>query len=119
VTRGSLAAALPLLVGGLAACFSDRPATGPEPPAGGGTSVAIGNFAYVPPSLSVASGSTVTWTNNDEVAHTVTADDGNSFSSELLGRGRTFQLTAPAPGTYSYHCAVHPFMKATLTVTAP
>ena len=117
MTRRSQAAALALL--GLAACFSDRPATAPEPPAGGGASVTIANFAYVPPTLSVASGTTVTWTNGDNVQHTVTADDGTSFDSNLLGKGQAFQLTAPAPGTYAYHCAVHPFMKATLTVTAP
>jgi plastocyanin len=119
MTRAARAATLALLVGGLAACFSDRPTTAPEPPAGGGASVAIMNFAYVPPALSVASGTTVTWTNGDDVAHTVTADDGKSFASDLLGKGRAFQLTAPAPGTYTYHCSVHPFMKATLTVTAP
>ena len=81
--------------------------------------MAITNFAYVPPALTVASGSTVTWTNGDNVSHTVTADDGRSFGSDLLGKGQAFQLTAPAPGTYTYHCAIHPFMKATLTVTAP
>ncbi len=119
MTRVVPAAALALLLGGLAACFSDRPATAPEPPAGGGTTVAIDNFAYVPPTLTVASGATVTWTNDDNVQHTVTADNGNSFASTALGQGQTFQLTAPAPGTYAYHCAIHPFMKATLTVTAP
>jgi plastocyanin len=116
--RGVGAAALALLLGGAAACFSDRP-TGPGLPGGGGTSVTIHNFAYVPPTLTVVSGATVTWTNDDDAQHTVTADDGSSFDSNLLGQGRTFQLTAPAPGTYTYHCAVHPFMKATLTVTAP
>ncbi|HET9039142.1 MAG TPA: cupredoxin family copper-binding protein [Gemmatimonadales bacterium] len=118
MTRSARAAALALL-GVLAGCFSDRPPTGPEGPAGGGESVAITNFAYVPPTLSVASGTTVTWTNGDDVQHTVTADDGHSFESGLLGKGRAFQVTAPAPGTYTYHCALHPFMKGTLTVTAP
>lgn len=118
MTPGPLTAALALLAGGLAACFSDRPATGPEPPAGGAT-VAVQNFAYVPPTLTVASGTAVTWTNDDDAQHTVTADDGNSFESSAFGQGQTFQLTAPAPGTYGYHCAIHPFMKATLTVTPP
>jgi plastocyanin len=119
MTRGIRAAALALLVGGLPACFSDRPTTGPEPPAGGGATVTIANFAYVPPTLSAASGTTVTWTNGDDVQHTVTADDGTSFNSNVLGKGQKFQLTAPAAGTYPYHCAIHPFMKGTLTVTAP
>jgi plastocyanin len=118
VTRGAQAAGLALFVGALAACISDRP-TAPDNPGGGGSSVTIENFAYVPPTLTVASGATVTWTNGDNAQHTVTADDGNSFDSNILGQGQRFQLTAPAPGTYTYHCAVHPFMKATLTVTAP
>ena len=116
--RGALAAALALVVASAAACFSDRP-TAPDSPGGGGTSVTIENFAYVPPALTVAAGATVTWTNSDDAPHTVTADDGSSFDSNLLGHGGTFQLPAPAPGTYAYHCAVHPFMKGTLTVTAP
>jgi plastocyanin len=112
------AAGLALLVGAPGACFSDRPATGPEGPAGG-SSVAIRNFAFVPPNLSVASGTTVTWTNDDDVQHTVSADDGHSFDSSAFGPGGTFQFTAGAPGTYTYFCRLHPFMKGTLTVTAP
>jgi plastocyanin len=107
---------LALLGGVLAACFSERPPTAPEPPAGG-SSVSIENFAYVPPSLSVASGTTVTWTNQDNVAHTVSADDGRTFDSGAVGHGGSFQFTAGAPGTYTYFCRIHPFMKATLTVT--
>jgi plastocyanin len=112
------AGGLILLVGGLAACFSDRPATGPELP-GTGSAVSIENFAFVPATLSVASGTTVTWTNKDNVQHTVSADDGNTFDSSAFGHGQTFQFTAGAPGTYSYSCSIHPFMKATLVVTAP
>jgi plastocyanin len=106
-----------LAAAGLAGCFSDRPTTGPEPPAGG-TTVDIRNFAYVPPSLSVANGATVTWTNRDDVAHTVSADNGSSFDA-TVAPGATFSFTAAAPGTYSYFCRFHPFMKASLTVTAP
>jgi plastocyanin len=110
-------ASLALLLGGLAACVSERPATGPEPPPGGGSTVAIQNFAYVPPNLSVASGTSVTWTNQDDVSHTVSAEDGTTFDSGALAKGGTFQFTAGAPGTYTYFCRIHPFMKATLTVT--
>jgi plastocyanin len=95
------ASGLALLVGVLAGCFSERPATAPEQPTGG-DAVSIQNFAFVPPNLSVASGTTVTWTNTDDVQH-----------------GQTFQFTAGAPGTYTYTCRIHPFMHATLTVTAP
>ncbi|HEU5040892.1 MAG TPA: cupredoxin family copper-binding protein [Gemmatimonadales bacterium] len=111
------AAALVLLAGAAVACVSDRPSTGPGPVEG--TEVAIENFAYVPPSLSVATGATITWTNGDEAPHTVTADDGESFESGILNQGGTFELVAPEPGTYEYHCEVHPFMTGTLTVTGP
>jgi plastocyanin len=111
-------ASLALLAGGLAACFSDRPPTAPEPPVVGGNSVAISNFAFAPPALSVPTGTTVTWANGDGVTHTVTADDGKSFDG-TLDPGHTFQVTAGAPGTYTYYCRLHPFMKASLIVTAP
>lgn len=104
-------------LGGLPACFSDRPATGPEPPTSGGAAVTIANFAFMPPTLSVPTGTVVTWTNSDDVGHTVSADDGKSFDSGVIGHNATFQLTAGAPGTYGYFCQIHPFMKATLTVT--
>jgi plastocyanin len=112
------AAGLALVAGGVAGCFSDRPATAPESPAGG-SSVAIRNFAYVPAGLSVPTGTSVTWTNEDDVSHTVSADDGKTFDSSALGKGTTFQFTAGTPGTYTYFCRIHPFMKATLTVTGP
>ena len=111
------AIALVLLAGGLAACVSERPSTAPEPPTDG-NSVAIKNFAFVPPSLGVVSGTTVTWTNQDDVAHTVSADDDKTFDAGVEP-GQTFQFTAGAAGTYPYFCRVHPFMKGTLTVTAP
>jgi plastocyanin len=111
-TAGALA-----VLGALAGCFSDRPATAPEPPATG-DAVSIQNFAFVPPNLSAVSGTTVTWTNKDDVQHTVSSDDGHSFESSAFGQGQTFQFTAGAPGTYTYTCRIHPFMHGTLTVTA-
>jgi plastocyanin len=102
-------------LGGLLGCFSDRPATGPAQPAAG-KAVSVANFAFVPASLSVQSGDTVTWTNMDDISHTVSADN-DAFDSGVFGKGRTFQLTAGAPGTYTYFCQIHPFMKGTLTVT--
>ena len=108
---------LAILLCALAACFIDRPATGPEPPANG-DAVSIQNFAFVPPNLSVVSGTTVTWTNTDDAQHTVSSDDGHSFESSAFGQNQTFQVTAGAPGTYTYTCRIHPFMHGTLTVTA-
>jgi hypothetical protein len=50
------------------------------------------------------------------VAHTVTADDG-SWGSSTLGQGATYSQVFTSPGTYTYHCAIHPSMKGTVVVT--
>jgi plastocyanin len=79
-------------------------------------SATIQNFAFSPNPITIALGSTVTWTNLDGVAHTVTADDG-SWGSSTLGQGATYSHVFTSPGSYTYHCAIHPFMKGTVVVT--
>ncbi|HEY2706381.1 MAG TPA: cupredoxin family copper-binding protein [Candidatus Dormibacteraeota bacterium] len=78
--------------------------------------VAIAAFAFGPATVMVKPGTTVTWTQQDEDQHTVTADDG-SFASSPLVTGGTYTHTFTAPGTYHYHCAIHPFMHGTVIVT--
>jgi plastocyanin len=85
------------------------------PAAGGGDAVTIQNFAFGPATLSVAVGSTVTWTNADSAAHTVTADDG-SFDSKSIAAGSTFSQTFDTAGTFAYHCSIHPNMTASVDV---
>jgi plastocyanin len=80
-----------------------------------GSAVSIANFAFSPPSLTIKAGQTVTWTNNDSVAHTITADD-NSFDSGQVAPGATYQHTFAKAGTVSYHCSIHPSMTANITV---
>ena len=80
------------------------------------TAVAIDNFAFAPAAITVKVGTTVTWTNKDQDAHTVTAQD-RSFSSAPLNTGATYQFTFTKPGTYAYLCTIHPFMTATVVVT--
>ena len=84
---------------------------------GGGDAVTIANFSFSPTPLTVNVGSTVTWTNQDSTAHTVTADDG-SFQSSQIGGGGTFTQTFAKAGTFAYHCSIHPSMKATITVSS-
>ena len=86
-----------------------------SPAAGGGDAVTIANFAFGPASLSVAAGTTVTWTNNDSAAHTATADDG-SFDSSSIAPGATFSQSFDTAGTFAYHCSIHPNMTATIEV---
>jgi plastocyanin len=78
--------------------------------------VNIANFGFAPGTVMVKPGTTVTWTQQDEDQHTVTADDG-SFGSSPLTTGQTFTHTFTTPGTYHYHCAIHQFMHGTVVVT--
>jgi len=78
--------------------------------------VAIQGFAFGPATITVKPGTTVTWTQQDEDQHTVTANDG-SFTSSPLVTGTTYTHTFTAPGTYQYHCSIHPFMHGTVVVT--
>ena|ERR687886_536565 len=80
-----------------------------------GTMVSIENFAFNPPNISVAPGTTVTWVNNDTVPHTTTADDG-TWDSETLQPGQSFSFTFSSAGTFPYHCEIHPSMRGTVTV---
>jgi plastocyanin len=80
-----------------------------------GQAVAIANFAFAPGSLSVSSGANVTWTNNDSTTHTVTFDNGPDCGS--VAPGAAVSATFSAPGTYAYHCKIHPTMKGSVTVS--
>jgi plastocyanin len=88
---------------------------GSAPPMAG-NAVSVDNFAFVPATLTVAAGSTVTWTNLDEEPHTVAANDG-SFHSPGMGSQATYSHIFPAPGRFDYVCSIHPFMHATVVVT--
>ena len=78
--------------------------------------VSIKNFAFNPPNAIVAPGTTVTWVNNDQVPHTATANDG-AFDSGTLQPGQSYSYKFDKPGTYAYHCNIHPDMSATVTVS--
>ena len=95
------------------------------PPPGGtpavpvsGHTVAIKGFAFAPAALAVTVGTTVTWTNQDADAHTVTSQgSGGPLRSAALNTGQSYSYTFTTPGTYAYLCTIHPFMTATVTVT--
>jgi len=77
--------------------------------------VGIDNFAFGPKSLTVPVGATVTWTNHDDVPHTVTSRD-KKFTSQALDTDERFSFTFTEPGTYAYFCAIHPIMTAEIVV---
>lgn len=78
-------------------------------------SVEIKNFAFGPKTITVKKGTTVTWTNQDTVGHTVTADKG-AFDTGLLAKGESGSVTFDKLGAFTYHCTPHPTMKATIVV---
>ena len=89
-----------------------NPASNPVPSA---TPVQIDGFRFAPVNLDITVGTQVIWTNKQNVAHDVTADD-NQYFSEMLDTNQTYSHTFSAPGAYTYHCSIHPFMKATVVV---
>jgi plastocyanin len=82
-----------------------------------GTAAAVTtkNYAFVPQSLTVKAGTRVIWTNRDSTAHTATADQG-SLDTGTINPGQSKTIEFRHPGTYSYHCAFHAFMRGTITV---
>lgn len=92
-----------------------RPA--PARPAMRATRNGVRNFTYLQPRLVVKVGTTVEWTNNDPLPHTVTATD-KSFDSGLIQPGKTYRHTFTKAGTFNYFCVPHPFMKGVVVVEA-
>ena len=80
------------------------------------TAVKIANFTFGPQELKVKVGTTVTWTNEDDIPHTVVSP--NNFRSKALDTNDTFSFTFSKPGTYRYFCSLHPHMTATVVVEA-
>ncbi len=79
--------------------------------------VHIKNFKYDPATITVAAGDRVTFVNDDDEAHTITATD-KTFDSEGLDGSGTWQHVFAKLGTYHYFCELHPYMKATIVVLA-
>jgi len=73
--------------------------------------IAIQDFKFTPSTVTVPVGTTVTWSNHDDQIHTVTTDDGR-LRSAALSHDEQFSYAFTVPGTYAYHCALHPHMTA-------
>ena len=94
---------------------TQAPAETAAPAPNSTTTVNIHDLTFDPAALNVAPGTTVTWTNNDTVAHTVTADDG-LFDSGVLEPGQSYSTWLGGSGTVTYHCEIHPDMKGSIVV---
>jgi Icc protein len=80
--------------------------------------VAISNFTFSPKVLTIRAGTTVTWTNEDDIPHTVTSSDDRFKSSDALDTGDRFALRFDKAGTYPYYCTIHPKMEGKVVVEA-
>jgi plastocyanin len=78
--------------------------------------IKIDNFSFGPMTMTVAAGTTVTWTNDDDVPHTVVSEDKTTFKSKALDTGEHFSYTFSKAGKYPYFCSVHPKMVAEIVV---
>ncbi len=75
------------------------------------------HYAFTPGGITVAAGTTVTWTDQSDAPHTVTSDTG-AFGSSRLSQNQSFRFTFSQAGTFNYHCMIHPYMHGAITVTA-
>jgi amicyanin len=101
-----------LFVAGVGAAYlhATAPASAEE------VAVKIGNFTFGPQELKVKTGTTVTWTNDDDIPHTVVSQ--NNFRSKVLDTDGKYTFTFTTPGTYKYFCSLHPHMTGTVVVEA-
>jgi plastocyanin len=117
----------------LAACSTDDGSTGatasagggvsyqksdstPAAPAGAGAKVALKDSQFAPAAITAKVGQTITWTNSDAIAHTVTATANATFDSGTVEPGGTFSYVTKRAGTISYVCTFHPGMTGSITV---
>ena len=92
---------------------ADRARAAPPPAA----AVQIGNFTFKAPVVTVKPGTTITWTNGDDIPHTVVSKNG-LFKSKVLDTGDKFSFTFAKPGQFGYFCSLHPHMTGTIIVKA-
>jgi amicyanin len=81
------------------------------------TEVNIDQFTFLPQRITVKAGTTVTWSNEDDVPHTV-ASSSKVFKSKALDTADKFSFTFTTPGTYDYFCSLHPHMTGAVVVEA-
>jgi len=81
----------------------------------GGQTVTIDNFSFSPMTVTVPVGGSVTWTNGDDIPHSVRSADG-AFHSKALDTGDAFSFTFAKPGVYAYFCSIHPKMQGKVIV---
>ncbi|HXQ84479.1 MAG TPA: cupredoxin family copper-binding protein [Xanthobacteraceae bacterium] len=85
---------------------------------GPAAAVSIDNFTFGPASLTVKAGTTVTWTNKDDIPHGIAATNNAFTRSQAMDTDDSYSFTFTTPGTYQYFCYIHPHMVGTIVVQA-
>jgi plastocyanin len=98
-----------------AAATTHTTATSAAAPSTGPVSVSIKGYAFQPATITVAPGTKVTFTNHDQTAHTATST-AKAFDTGTLNPGASKAVVLHKPGTYTYYCQFHAFMRATVVV---
>lgn len=112
----------------LAACGGSTAATSPADGGGGGAEttaepeagdvvIVVRDGEFVPAELTVAAGTRLVVRNEGSTKHSLITDDVSSFNTTPFEPGGEEVLWATVPGTYPFHCEIHPSMKGTLTIT--
>jgi plastocyanin len=86
-----------------------------DQPSAASAAVKIDNFVFGPQTLTVPVGTTVTWTNSDDIPHTSVSTEG-VFKSRVLDTDEKFSYTFTKAGTYPYYCTIHPKMTGKVVV---
>jgi len=104
-----------LMFGMLLLCAGSATVSAKDQPSAANAEVAIDNFSFGPQTLTVPVGATVTWTNRDDIPHTVVSTEG-VFKSKVRDTDEKFSFTFTKAGTYPYYCSVHPKMTGRVVV---
>ena len=94
---------------------SEKQSAATDSQSASGPQVKIDNFSFTPQTLNVSAGTTVTWTNSDDVPHNVVSTE-KVFKSKTMDTDEKFSYTFTNPGTYKYYCSLHPRMTGTVVV---
>jgi len=106
---------MPVIISMLLLVAGSSRVTASDQPSAANVAVKIDNFVFGPQAITVPVGTTVTWTNSDDIPHTAVSTDG-VFKSKVMDTDEKFSYTFTKAGTYSYYCSVHPKMTGQVVV---
>jgi plastocyanin len=106
---------MPIMIAMLLLFAGSSRVTASDRPSAANVAVKIDNFVFGPQAITVPVGTTVTWTNSDDIPHTAVSADG-VFKSKVMDTDEKFSYTFTKAGTYSYYCSVHPKMTGQVVV---